>query len=136
MPYKNPNDRKKWIQNNRTHINEYARNWHKDHLARAHKTDEKSRIKVRTDVLLHYTRVFDSEATTPHCNHCPFSDIRALSLDFIIGGHRASGWPTGGLRLYVLLKKKGYPEGWQVLCMNCQFIKKKVNKEQSHRVSE
>lgn len=136
MPYKNPNDRKKWIQDNRIHINDSAREWHKNHLARAHTTDERYRIKVRTEVLLHYTRVFDSTATEPHCQKCGFLDIRALSLDFITGGHRASGWPTGGLRLYVLLKKMGYPKDWQVLCMNCQFIKKKVNKEQVRRVSE
>jgi hypothetical protein len=30
----------------------------------------------------------------------------------------------GGCRFYLWLKTNKYPSGYQVLCMNCQFVKK------------
>ena len=62
------------------------------------------------------------------CAKCGYSDIRALTIDHINGGgsqhlkfiHR---------RIAPWLKRNNYPEGFQILCMNCQFIKKIENKE-------
>lgn len=85
------------------------------------------RKKVKFEVLLHYTKILDSNATKPHCK-CGFSDIRALSLDKIDGGHRKSKLPRG-LDLYYKLRSEGYPKGWQTFCMNCQFIKRIENRE-------
>ena len=63
------------------------------------------------------------------CAHCGFNDIRALSIDHINGGGHSH---TKNLTetLYNWLRRNKYPEGFQVLCMNCQFIKKVENKEQ------
>jgi hypothetical protein len=36
---------------------------------------------------------------------------------------------SGGLEFYRWLIKNNYPEGYQTLCMNDQFIKKAENKE-------
>lgn len=66
------------------------------------------------------------------CQTCGHSDIRALSIDHINGGgtkHRAS---LGVRNIYGWLKKNSYPEGFQVLCMNCQFVKRMEKGEMRH----
>jgi len=67
------------------------------------------------------------------CVRCGFDDIRALSIDHIGGGgsrQRRENRSTG--RFYQWLKGNNYPEGYQTLCMNCQFVKRFENKEHSH----
>ncbi len=66
------------------------------------------------------------------CADCGFSDVRALSIDHINGGgtrHRKEIGGGGTTHFYYWLKTHNYPTGYQVLCMNCQFIKKLVNGE-------
>ena len=60
-------------------------------------------------------------------------DVRALSIDHINGGgtqHRIKLFGGKG-NMYWWLRKNNYPSGYQVLCMNCQFIKRHKNKEWS-----
>ena len=63
------------------------------------------------------------------CVNCSFDDIRALSIDHIEGGgHKerlklGKGLDRGGVSFYRFLRQRGYPEGYQTLCMNCQVIK-------------
>jgi hypothetical protein len=60
-----------------------------------------------------------------------------LSIDHINGNgaehrrelKRTTGGSTGGHDFYRWLKNNNFPDGYQVLCMNCQFIKKIENKE-------
>ena len=59
---------------------------------------------------------------------CGFSDSRALQIDHIaengaaerknLGGQNFSGW-----RFYEWLKKRGWPDGYQTMCANCNLIK-------------
>lgn len=77
------------------------------------------REKFKDDVLNAYGR---------SCAICGFDDIRALQIDHIendgaaerksLGGKSVSGW-----RFYEILKARGYPEGYQTLCANCNNIK-------------
>ncbi len=66
------------------------------------------------------------------CVKCGFSDIRALSIDHIEG--RGNRHRQGKLRtsasFYAWLKARDYPQGYQTLCMNDQFIKRDENNEQ------
>lgn len=62
------------------------------------------------------------------CVKCGFSDERALSIDHINGGGTQERKSKGGNTSY-RLKKANYPEGYQTLCMNCQFIKRTENNE-------
>ena len=64
------------------------------------------------------------------CVICGYSNDLALSIDHINGNgaeHRASKYV--GSHFYQWLKSNKYPEGYQTLCMNCQFIKRHTNKE-------
>jgi len=70
----------------------------------------------------------------PQCACCGTLVDEFLTMDHIEGGgaaHRAelrgnknqSG--GGGIKLYLWMKRMGYPPGFQVLCMNCNFTKGK-----------
>lgn len=69
------------------------------------------------------------------CARCPFNDTRALSIDHVNGDgakHRRT-LNHRGSKTYRWLKKNNFPPGFQVLCMNCQWIKRFENKEYPHR---
>ena len=58
----------------------------------------------------------------PICNNCGEMDIDVLCIDHINGGGRKH---VRSLRmtLYNWLIRTGYPEGFQVLCANCNMKK-------------
>ena len=58
------------------------------------------------------------------CSQCGFDDVRALQFDHVGGGgekHRK----TMSIRMLMFwLKKNNYPKIFQLLCANCNFIKR------------
>ena len=63
------------------------------------------------------------------CKGCGESDLAVLTIDHINGGgnqHRKKIGCKTGCSFYRWLKKNGYPEGFQVLCFNCQFRKRSI----------
>jgi hypothetical protein len=104
------------------------------------KNKEKEAMKIRGqqvvakqkhDIISHYSK------KTMKCARCGFSDMRALSIDHINGGGRkhTEEIKKQGTIFYRWLIKNGFPEGFQVLCMNCNYIKKSENKEDTgHKV--
>jgi RNase P subunit RPR2 len=92
-----------------------------EHLA---EIARKSKLKLKREVLSHY-----SEGKIV-CAKCGYSDVRALGLDHINGRgseQRKKGFVGNGY--YSWLKKNGFPPGLQVLCMNCNWIKRVDNNE-------
>jgi len=70
------------------------------------------------------------------CVRCGFKDMRALSLDHKNGNgnkHRKSLGLGSGSEFYNWIIKNNYPDGYQVLCMNCQFIKASEMQERSNK---
>jgi len=63
------------------------------------------------------------------CVLCGQSNIACLSIDHIKGDGNAHKRKIKRTRIYYWLKEQGYPEGYQTLCMNCQFIKRAEEKE-------
>lgn len=64
---------------------------------------------------------------TMQCSKCSYCDIRALTIDHIDNNgaaHRAELKQQGAGKFYRWLKRNGCPEGFQVLCMNCQWEKR------------
>lgn len=80
--------------------------------------------KNRIKVLSHYSPDLC-------CVLCGFNKhVSALSIDHIDGnGNKMRKAIKGHQRIYYWLKNNGFPKGFQVLCMNCQFIKRYENKE-------
>lgn len=69
------------------------------------------------------------------CVMCGENRLACLSIDHIAGGgntHR-QGLRKQGREFYAWLRKQGFPEGYQTLCMNCQFVKKDKQKEYGKR---
>lgn len=64
------------------------------------------------------------------CQRCDFADYRALQVDHIHGGgsweFRTTGWPAFYRRVLETLEKE-----YQLLCANCNQIKKHENGEHS-----
>ena len=64
------------------------------------------------------------------CINCKESRYEGLTIDHIHGGGRKHAKEVG--KLYRWLIKNKFPEGYQVLCMNCQIRKRRDNNE-NHR---
>ena len=78
------------------------------------------RQRIKETVLTHYGNGYCA------CVLCGFGDLRALSIDHMDGRgaeHRRRV-ANGGGAFYNWLIKNEFPEGYQTLCMNCQWIKK------------
>lgn len=100
---------RKYYQEHKKQLSEYKREWYKVH-------GSANRLKVKKEVLTHYGNGKCA------CVRCGFDDIRALSIDHIepIGEKKRF---SSGYAFYRWLIKNSFPEGYQTLCMNCQFIK-------------
>lgn len=124
---------------NKQHL-EYGRkvsaNFRKNHPDRVQKLHEERgsvyeynyHHKLKQEVLSAYSKDHDH----PACCNCGFDNIHALQLDHINGGgrqHRISLASQGSHNIYQWLRREGYPKGYQVLCANCNWIKRYENKE-------
>ena len=81
--------------------------------------------KLKVEVLTHYAK------GNLKCS-CGENDIRCLSIDHVDGGgnqQREELGVRGSTDFYLWLKQSKYPEGFQVLCMNCQWKKKPLSSE-------
>lgn len=61
-----------------------------------------------------------------HCNKCSESDLDVLTIDHINGNgsiHRKTIRVRSGSGFYKWLKRNKYPDGFQVLCFNCNMKK-------------
>lgn len=85
----------------------------------------KWRKLLREEIFTHYSN------GKPKCAKCGYSDSRALCLDHMNNdgaAHRKSlvkNSYRGGnaVAVYVDVKRRGFPDGFQVLCHNCNRIK-------------
>ena len=81
------------------------------------------------EAMMYYTLRYDPSATEPYC-HCPGHDERCIELLVIDHKKKRTKKEKGlaGKSLYEYLKKNNYPDGYQVLCFSCNFIKEKYDK--------
>lgn len=64
------------------------------------------------------------------CSHCGFSDRRALQIDHVNGG--GNKMRNAGMKDAILFRfiiKNNFPPDFQLLCANCNFIKRHENDE-------
>lgn len=73
--------------------------------------------QIRLQVLAHYS-------SGPSCSCCGESHLEFLAIDHINGGGNQHRKEVGkGITFYRWLIKNKYPEGFQVLCHNCNMAK-------------
>ena len=82
------------------------------------KTSKQYRIELKEMVLRHYSP--DLKCQCPKCPH-PFPGIEFLSVDHIDG--KGTHGREIRRRLYQWIKNEGFPDGFQVLCFNCNLGK-------------
>ena len=128
-------------------INEWQRRWYRSHpevgreKRRKYWTLER-RLKLREETqeykrqaLSHYSNGTSACANSFNEHSTPYTNILALTIDHIAGGGTKHRRSLNYSSIYKWLVLNGFPEGYQVLCMNCQLIKKHVNKEIPFNVS-
>ena len=123
---KNQDKIRAYRETHREEHNEYSKAYHKNHKDVRNEWSREYRKKNKLIVVSHYGK------GTCECVHCGYSDIRALQIDHIHGGGEAH---RRGIKqdFYVWLIKNDFPNGFQVLCANCQQIKMCENKERANR---
>lgn len=107
---------RRWRENNlekyREQKRERAKRWRESGKDREY--NERMRLKV----LVYYS------GNPLKCACCGEGNIEFLTIDHISGKgneHRRKNNIRGGQHFYRWLIKNNYPEGFQVLCMNCNF---------------
>lgn len=105
-----------------TKVSQYS----KSHRCDRRQQNVEYRRRKKQEVFSHYC------SGVPQCQRCGCDNLCTLSIDHIDGNgaqHRSDEGVKAGSNFYQWLKKQGYPDGFQVLCMNCQFIKRYENQE-------
>ena len=92
---------------------EYMRAWEAAHPG----YQRKQQAKVRAEVRSHYGN---------KCVCCGEDEPAFLAIDHINGGgnaHRRKLGMPSGTQFYLWLRRNNFPEGFQILCFNCNFAK-------------
>lgn len=109
---------------------EWMRRAYTNDAERARVYDRKRRAQTRLDVIMAYS------GGTMRCVRCGFSDLRALQVDHINGGGQRQRMAFKNKdSFFISLKRLGFPEGYQVLCANCNWIKRAENGEYNAHTS-
>jgi len=88
-----------------------------DYREKVKRQDSIRRKRLKHLVLTHY-----SWTSYPSCKDCGLHDLRCLSIDHVNGGGTQHRKITGGgQKFYSWLKKNNFPEGYDCVCMNCNF---------------
>ena len=132
MPLNNKEERRLYMKAWRAKHPDYANNSYYKHREKHLEQRKAYRQKIKTLVLTYYSR------GEPTCRTCNEKRLDCLSIDHINGKgaeHRRQ-LGVSGLEFYRWLIKNNYPNGFQVLCMNCQWIKRANNHETRRLVNK
>jgi|ERR1035437_193236 hypothetical protein len=123
---------KEFYDKNKKIISEYHKKYLIDNrpllLARRHKFY----IKLRSECISYYSNNKNC------CDCCGESILDFLAIDHINGKgseHRKSINVKGGYKMCAWLKRNNFPEGFKILCHNCNFSKHKNGGICIHKLS-
>ena len=115
---------KKYNKENEKSVRLYLDGWKKEHAEQLKKYDKIYHDKYKEKMKQQKIEAFDHYCGQICC-WCGENDFDVLSIDHINNDgniHRKSG-NKGISNIYRWLKDNNYPEGFQVLCNNCNWIK-------------
>ena len=115
-----------WVEKNKEKYTEYLKNYKTKNKTIINKKERDSRYEEKLLILNHYSN------NRLCCNECGYNNTHALTIDHINGNgnkHRKSIRNSGGASFYKWLIKNNLPEGYQVLCWNCNHLEhlRKIN---------
>lgn len=97
-------------------------------IDKAYYHNNKTKIKQNNALWRYSKRKEILELLGGKCCRCGFDDVRALQVDHVNGGgHQERKITTSVNKLFKDIKK--IPEKYQLLCANCNWIKRYENKE-------
>lgn len=111
---------KKYRIKNQDHYNELRRDYIKKNKEKANLWNRNARRQRKVDVIFHYSNGKNE------CLYCKKKGVEFLTIDHIDGGgneHRRREKIDGGSDIAAWLKRNHYPEGFQILCFNCNCVK-------------
>ncbi|KKQ94900.1 MAG: hypothetical protein UT21_C0011G0008 [Candidatus Woesebacteria bacterium GW2011_GWA1_39_11b] len=114
---------KKYRENNKEKISNLGKTWRGNNKDSTRKAGRKEREKLKFDILNHYSN------GKLCCANCSFNDSRALQVDHIENNGAEERRKLFGNRLfagttfYRWVRRNNYPEGYAILCANCNIIK-------------
>jgi hypothetical protein len=123
-----------YYQRNKSKISKRCKERYYSNLESEHKRRRDYYVKNR-EVSLYKTKVYRNslrdmifELLGNKCTKCPFSDKRALQIDHINGGgsQERKIYKSPVAFYHKVINK---PSDYQLLCANCNMIKKHENKE-------
>lgn len=104
-----------------------VKKWVVENRAKVRASTKTRRQRDKVDTLSHYS------GSPPYCQRCGFSDLRALQIDHVNGGG-VKHLHGIGEHIYYWLRSHNYPDGYQVLCANCNWIKRAERDENPKKV--
>lgn len=110
-----------WYHKNKSEVNARLciKRGCKTHAAALAEKNRKWRNDVRVKVLKHYS--FYNEI---HCCSCGVTNLDIMVLDHTRDdGNKHRGEIGKNTNIYIWLNKNGLPEGFQVMCHNCNWFK-------------
>ena len=115
MPYKNKADYDKWYadwyaKNREKKIAQVGENQKRNGKERRSAYDRKYHARQRKEVLEHYGN---------KCECCEETEPMFLTIDHINGGGTKHSKKVGYLSSWLV--RNNYPEGFRLLCINCNF---------------
>ena len=94
----------------------------------------RKRKEIRLEVLSYYAKGIPRCANVK-CPHYTNPIYESLQLDHINGGGRKERSGIGPNDLLRLIKKNGFPEGYQILCANCNILKALANQKETSSIT-
>lgn len=107
---------KRWYQNNKEYHRNYMKAWESAHVGHSAMRNRDSRLKTKIEVINHMGG---------KCVCCGEAELEFLTIDHVNGGgeQERKKLHREGQRMYAWLRANNYPDGYQVLCFNCNWSK-------------
>lgn len=124
---------RKWRAEHPERAKELSREWRNKKFRNATPEEEKALREAESAKTRRLSAVVKEQVFSAYggyrCNCCGETEPSFLSIDHVRNDgaqmRRDKLHGRSGTAFYVWLRRTGFPEGFQVLCMNCQFGKHK-----------
>lgn len=113
-----------YYKNNRDKIDEYHKKYWKIYYKK-----NKSRLDTNTSKRYYECLFKCLEYFGNKCKNCGITDKRVLQLDHVHGKRKKDSKLSNVNKLYIEISEGKYENEYQLLCANCNWIKRTTNKE-------
>jgi len=121
--------RKKWVEKNKEKLKIWWREYREKNRAKMNIQNALERDRVKKEVFSHYATRGEIV-----CAICGFADFDCLQIDHILDNgaddrrNNLGDRTSAGTVFYRFLRKNNYPQGYQLLCANCNCKKELMRK--------